>query len=77
MHDDLPGTLRQATVLNFSADPVDVRVSSNHFTPGWAVVDELTGDDLGVIDELHGVDLTLEAHQGRFLTFSEDAAATK
>ena len=71
VHDDLPGVLRQATVLNFSADPVDVRVSSNHFTPGWYVLDQLTGDDTGTVDELHGVDLTLEAHQGRFLTFTE------
>ena len=74
VHDDLPGVLRQATVLNFSADPVDVRVTSNHFTPGWSVVDELTGEELGAVDDLHGLDLALEAHQGRFLTFGEAAA---
>jgi hypothetical protein len=77
VHDDLPGVLRQATVLNFSADPVDVRVTSYHFTPGWSVVDELTGEELGEVDELHGLDLSLEAHQGRFLTFSAGAAGAE
>ncbi len=57
----------QLTVLNFAAGPIAGTVRSEHLRPGGAVSDMLTGEDLGVVDDLHSFALELDAHQGMSL----------
>jgi trehalose synthase len=64
-----PAPQRQATVLNFSTDPVTARITSEYFEPGWAARDVLTGADLGVVDDLRSLQVEMEPHTGRFVIF--------
>lgn len=55
------------SVLNFGATGVTGRVSSAHLPPGSAVLDMFTDREVGTIDQGHGVEVTLEPHQGHAL----------
>jgi hypothetical protein len=57
----------QITVLNFSASPVAGTVLSRHLRPGSALVDMMTGEPAGYIDDLYGCYVTLAPHEGRSL----------
>lgn len=61
----------QATVLNFSTDDVATRITSAHFEPGWTARDVLTGEDLGVVDDLLSLSLDIRAHSARFVLFAQ------
>jgi trehalose synthase len=70
----------QITVLNFSASPVAGTVMSRHLRPGSTLVDMMTGEPAGHIDDLHSCYGTLGPHEGRsFLVEppeeSEDSAS--
>jgi trehalose synthase len=71
---DANTAVAQATVLNFSGEAVDSRISSTRLEPGWRAVDALTGELLGMVDDLRSLSVDLAAHQGRFVVFEgEDA----
>jgi hypothetical protein len=61
----------QATVLNFSTDDVTTRIASGHFEPGWTARDVLTGEDLGVVDDLQSLAIDIQAHTARFVLFGK------
>ena len=70
----------QITVLNFSGSPVAGTVMSRHLRPGSAIVDMMTGEPAGHIDDLHSCYGTLGPYEGRsFLVEppeeSEDSAS--
>lgn len=60
----LPDGRHQVSVLNFSPEEVPAQVISEHLPPGAALTDMITGDDLGVVNELHGFTVDLAAHDG-------------
>jgi hypothetical protein len=55
----------QITVLNFSGSPVAGTVMSRHLRPGSAIVDMMTGEPAGHIDDLHSCYGTLGPYEGR------------
>ncbi len=57
----------QVTVLNFSANAITATVHSEFLVPGSLVVDMVTDEEVGEIDDLHNFYLTLGAHEGRSL----------
>ena len=61
----------QATVLNFSAEAVSSRITSEHLQPGSVAVDGRTGTRVGEVDDLRSLEVELGAHDGLFLLFSE------
>jgi hypothetical protein len=61
----------QATVLNFSAEAVSSRITSEHLQPGSVAVDGRTGSRVGEVDDLRSLEVELGAHDGLFLLFSE------
>jgi trehalose synthase len=57
-----------ATVMNFSPIPVvETILTSEHAVPGTVVVDLGTDDEMGEVDEEHGVRVILGAHDARVL----------
>ena len=63
---------RQVTVLNFSAAPISGTVRSKHLSPGARMVDMLTDQEYGQVDDLHSFAITLDAHQGLSLLVDHD-----
>ncbi len=52
VHELADGTL-QITALNFSGEPIDGSVRSEHLPGGARLTDMFTGEDLGTVDDLH------------------------
>jgi trehalose synthase len=61
-----PGPL-QVTVLNFSGEPVNGTVRSEHLPPGSAITDLFTDAPLGAVDDLHSFSVSLDAYGGTAL----------
>jgi len=57
----------QTTVLNFSDRSVAGRVASPHLPAGAALTDMATDEEIGDIDDDHGILVRLAPHQGRSL----------
>jgi hypothetical protein len=57
----------QATVLNFSARAVTVRLASEHLSAGAAVTDMLTDDPITEVDEGNACGVPLRPYEGRAL----------
>ena len=57
----------QVTVLNFSAEPISGSVISPHLVPGSRLVDMLTEEEVGQVDDLHSFSVRLGPHDGRSL----------
>jgi trehalose synthase len=55
----------QFTVLNFSASPVAGTVLSRELQPGSALVNMVTGLEVGQIDDLYSCYVTLGPHEGK------------
>jgi hypothetical protein len=54
----------QLTVLNFSSRSVAASVTSEHLTPGDAVLDMLTDHVFAEVDQDRTFTVSLEPHQG-------------
>ncbi|MGY6019916.1 maltose alpha-D-glucosyltransferase [Streptomyces spinosirectus] len=61
----------QATVLNFGSTSVAGSVASEHFRPGARARDALTGTEVGVVDDLHALNVELPGHDGFCLVFED------
>jgi trehalose synthase len=57
----------QATVLNFSDRSIAGRVASAYLPAGAAAIDMVTDEEIGRIDDDHGILVRLTPHQGRSL----------
>ena len=57
----------QVTVLNFSASPISGSVISESLVPGSVIVDMMTDQEIGEVDDLHSFAITLAPHEGRSL----------
>jgi trehalose synthase len=57
----------QVTVLNFSGSEISGSVISEHLVPGSMIVDMVTDEEVGEVDDLHTFSVTLGAHEGRSL----------
>jgi trehalose synthase len=57
----------QVTVLNFSPAPISGSVISEALVPGSLVVDMMSDEELGEVDDLHTFPITLGPHEGRSL----------
>jgi trehalose synthase len=57
----------QVTVLNFSGQPIRATVHSDFLVPGSLVVDMVSDEEVGEVDDLHNFYLTLGAYEGRSL----------
>jgi trehalose synthase len=55
----------QVTVLNFSAGEIHGSVMSEHLVPGSTLVDMVTDEVIGEVDDLHTFHLTLAPHEGK------------
>ncbi|GAA1684609.1 maltose alpha-D-glucosyltransferase [Microbacterium lacus] len=62
----------QVTVFNFSAEPTDGTVRSEHLTPGSAVVDVSTGAAIGRVDDLNSFTVSLPGYGAAFLLLEAD-----
>lgn len=62
----------QVTVFNFSAEPTDGTVRSEHLTPGSAVVDVSTGAAIGRVDDLNSFTVSLPGYGATFLLLEAD-----
>ena len=62
----LPDGTVAMTALNFGAEPVvEARVTSSYAVPGTVVVDLGTDEEVGEVDDEHGLRLVLGAHDAR------------
>ncbi len=68
----LSGT-QQVTVLNFSADDLDATVLSDHLVPGSVVTDAFSQQEVGTVDALHTVSVSLPGYGGTVLLLSAPA----
>ncbi len=57
----------QITVLNFSGAEISGSVISDHLVPGSVLVDMMTDEEVGEVDDLHTFWMTLGPHEGRSL----------
>jgi trehalose synthase len=57
----------QLTVLNFSAEPISGTVRSEHLVPGSLLVDMFTDKELGEVDDLNSLTISLQPHEGKSL----------
>lgn len=64
----------QVTVLNFSHEPTEGTVRSEHLEPGSEVVDAATGDVIGRVDDLQSFAVALPAYGARFLLLRAEEA---
>ncbi|WP_309131986.1 maltose alpha-D-glucosyltransferase [Brevibacterium sp.] len=64
----------QLTVLNFSSQDVTGSVNSAHLECGALVTDAFTGEEIGVVDDLHSFFISLPAYQGTALLVSPPPA---
>lgn len=62
----------QVTVFNFSAEPTDGTVRSEHLPPGCAVVDASSGTAIGRVDDLNSFTVSLPGYGARFLLLEAD-----
>lgn len=62
-----PNAPIQATVLNFSAEPTEGTVRSEHLIPGCDVVDAASGQTIGRVDDLKSFSVSLPAYGAMFL----------
>jgi hypothetical protein len=68
---ELEGGPLQATLLNFSALPVEADVTSPFLPPGATVTDAATGRAIAVVAADHSIRVRMEAHQGLFVLFDD------
>jgi trehalose synthase len=73
----LPTGLIQVTALNFSTRSVSGRFASEHLAPGDTVLDMLTGQGLGRVDEGSSLSVALGPHQGTSLLLTADARTAR
>jgi trehalose synthase len=66
---ELEGGPLQATLLNFSARPVEADVTSPFLPPGATVTDAATGRAIAVVGADHSIRVSMQAHQGLFVLF--------
>lgn len=64
---ELDDGLLQITALNFSAETITGSVRSEHLPGGAQLTDMFTGEDLGVVDDLHSFSLSIDGYSGRSL----------
>ncbi|HCJ48738.1 MAG TPA: maltose alpha-D-glucosyltransferase, partial [Microbacterium sp.] len=64
----------QVTVLNFSADPVEGTVRSEHLTPQSSVVDAASGETIGRVDDLQSFSVSLPGYGAMFLVLEAPEA---
>ena len=57
----------QVTVLNFSGTPISGSVISEALVPGSVIVDMMSDEEIGEVDDLHTFAITLAPHEGRSL----------
>src|SRR5215216_6086966 len=57
----------QVTVLNFGAEPISGTVRSEHLVPGSLLVDMFTDEELGEVDDLNSLTISLQPHEGKSL----------
>jgi trehalose synthase len=57
----------QLTVLNFSAEPISGTVRSEELVPGSLLVDMFTDEELGEVDNLNSLTISLQPHEGKSL----------
>ena len=57
----------QVTVLNFSAEPISGTVRSGQLVPGSLLVDMFTDEELGEVDNLNSLTISLQPHEGKSL----------
>jgi hypothetical protein len=57
----------QLTVLNFSAEPISGTVRSEQLVPGSLLVDMFTDEELGEVDNLNSLTISLQPHEGKSL----------
>ncbi|WP_018185706.1 maltose alpha-D-glucosyltransferase [Microbacterium sp. 77mftsu3.1] len=63
----------QVTVLNFSAEPIEGTVRSEHLTPQSDVLDAAQGEVVGRVDDLQSFSVSLPAYGARFLVLQPQA----
>src|SRR4051812_37080741 len=73
---ELEGGQLQATLLNFSALPVEADVTSPFLPPGATVTDAATGRAIAVVRADHSVRVSMQAHQGLFVLFDAGRSPT-
>jgi trehalose synthase len=66
VHELADGNL-QLTALNFGAEPISGAVRSERLPAGARLTDMFSGEDLGVVDDLHAFTIELEPYAGRSL----------
>jgi trehalose synthase len=57
----------QVTVLNFSAEPIEGTVRSEHLVPQSEVIDATSGETVGRVDDLQSFSVSLPAYGSMFL----------
>jgi hypothetical protein len=57
----------QVTVLNFSATAISGSVISDALVPGSVILDMMSDEEIGEVDDLHTFPITLGPHEGRSL----------
>jgi trehalose synthase len=62
----------QVTVLNFSSEPTEGTVRSEHLAPGSEVTDAASGDVLGRVDDLYSFSVSLPAYGAMFLVLQPE-----
>ncbi len=67
----LPSATIQASIMNFSKDPVTVRIQSNYFTPGIEAIDSVLRADIGTVHADSSISLTLAGHDAVSIIFSQ------
>ena len=67
----LDSGLVQVTALNFSNHPISDRVVSEHLPPGAAVIDMLSEQKLGTVDQGRTFPISLSPHQGMSLLIAD------
>jgi trehalose synthase len=60
----------QVTALHFGGEPLAGTVRSEHLPPGAEVIDMLTDELIGTVDDLHSFRLELDAYEGVALLLS-------
>ena len=73
MVNELSDGRQQVTVLNFSREPVDATVLSEHLVEGSTVTDAFTRATVGTVDALHAVALSLPGWGGTALLVQRPA----
>lgn len=67
----LPNGHMQLTVLNFGPKAFAGRVHSEHFVPKQMVLDVMTDEMLGIVNNRHELDVPVAPYSGRFLVLGD------